>query len=121
MLRTDSRSKDTTTNALTHQVFQLGRTIQHMSYLLPVDQVPTMEDRDTRKIAARRGNQKIISFPIGADARIGIPPGQDRIIKVISSRQRILTEVIIFSFINKRVKMSLRIAKKGTAHRHDEQ
>jgi len=76
-----------------------------MPDLLPVHQVGTVKNGHTGEVYKGRGDQKVI-LPIGTDAGIGIPPGQNRVEIIIGPGKGILLVIQILANIDEVIKKS---------------
>ena len=95
----DVRGIDTATDTLAVKMRQMLWPVEDIAYLLPVDKVTAMEERNAREIAECGCDEEIIPFPVRTDAGVRIPSGKDGIVDIVVARQRILRIKIIGSLI----------------------
>ena len=61
-----------------------------MAHLLPIHEIATVEDGYTGVVAEGGGDQEVVALTIGADAGVGIPSGENRIIEGVLIGQRVI-------------------------------
>ena len=96
---------------------QLARPIEYIAYLSPVDEIPAMEQWNSR-VVGKRGHDHEIIVPYPAYTRVGMPTRDDGIIERIVVGKGIFPVKIVIAYVFEVIEFCYRTSLVFCCDRH---